>query len=323
MSDGGSTRRETSAGAQALRRETEGLELTETVFKLFQGVILKSAGIYLAEHKRALLVRRLRGRIRALGLRSYLDYYRLVTRLDDSSELVTMLDLVTTNETRFFREPTQLEMLQQELIPSFEEAAAARRRPRRLRAWCAACSSGEEPFTLAALLARQLSSEWRREVLATDLSTRMLERGRRATWPSRQLAQIPVRFRSDFVVHRPPRGSDDDGTIEARPHLRAMVRFERQNLFLDSPPAGPFDLVLCRNVLMYFDQAAKRQVVAGLLSVLDRNGYLLVGHADSLSGLHPGLRLVAPTIYAHDNTAGNTDEQSHPGTAERRMELEP
>lgn len=278
--------------------------MTETVFKLFQNVILRSAGIFLAEHKRALLVRRLRGRLRTLGLDSYLDYYRLVTRPDDPNELVVMLDLVTTNETRFFREPLQLELLERELFPELQRTAAERRRPRRLRAWCAACSSGEEPFTLAALLTRHLPPEWRREILATDLSTRMIERARYGKWPLRQLGQIPARYRREFVVHRAGRG-DEDGAIEARSNLRALIRFERHNLHLDPPPAGPFDLVLCRNVLMYFDPAAKRRVVGQLLSVLSEHGYLLVGHADSLSGLDPRLRLVAPTIYAHAHGAGS------------------
>jgi chemotaxis protein methyltransferase CheR len=294
------------APARARPGQPDGLEMSEAVFKLFQGAIHRSAGIYLAEHKRALLVRRLRGRLRTLGLDSYLDYYRLVTRRDDSSELVTMLDLVTTNETRFFRESLQLDLLERELLPALQRAAGERRRPRRVRAWCAACSSGEEPFTLAALLACHLPAEWRREVLATDLSTRMLERARRASWPVRQLAQIPARYRSEFAVR--PACGDGQETIEASARLRAMIRFERHNLHLDAPAPGPFDLVLCRNVLMYFDLVAKRQVVARLLSVLADDGYLLVGHADSLSGLDPRLRLVAPTVYARSERPAGASE---------------
>lgn len=319
MTDRRSPARDPLAAPATIRRTPERLEMTETVFKLFQAVIQRTAGIFLAEHKRALLVRRLRPRLRALGLNSYLDYYRLVTRPQDPSELVLMLDLVTTNETRFFREPPQLDLLERELLPSIHRAATERRRPRQLRAWCSACSSGEEPFTLAVLLTRHLPAGWRREVLATDLSTRMLERARRARWPIRQLAQVPARYRGDFLVHRGgarhgetagaiAAGSDETGRVEpgwvetgwfeARAHLRALIRFERHNLHLDPPPAGPFDLVLCRNVLMYFDLATKRQVVARLLSVLSGDGFLLVGHADSLSGLDPRLRLVAPTVYA-------------------------
>ena len=202
---------------------------------------------------------------------------------------------MSTNETRFFREPRQLQILEQELLPAFQRAVVSHRRPKRVRAWCAACSSGEEPFTLAMILARHLSGAWRREVLATDISTRILERARQATWPVRQIDEIPTSYLDEFMRRgRGPQGE----TIEAKPSLRATVRFERLNLHLDQPPRGPFDLVLCRNVLMYFDQATKRAVVDRLLSVLADDGYLLVGHAESLSGLDPRLRLVAPTIYA-------------------------
>jgi chemotaxis protein methyltransferase CheR len=275
--------------------------MSEAVFKLFQGFILRNAGIYLAEHKQALLMRRLRGRVRALGLDSFLDYFRLVTRTRDGAELQTMLDLVSTNETRFFREPRQLQILERELLPAFQRAVVPFRRPKRMRAWCAACSSGEEPFTLAMILARHLPVSWRREVLATDISTRMLERARQATWPVRQMGDIPRSYFEEFMLRSSgPRGD----TIEAKSALRIMVRFERLNLHLDPPPRGPFDLILCRNVLMYFDQAAKRGVVDRLLSVLADDGYLLVGHAESLSGLDPRLRLVAPTVYARADRGG-------------------
>jgi chemotaxis protein methyltransferase CheR len=296
-------------------RGFDGAEMSEPVFRLYQALIQRSAGIFLVEHKRALLVRRLRSRVRALGLDSYLEYYRLVTADGGGQELQTMLDLVSTNETRFFREPRQLQFVEQELLPAIQRAVAQRRRPRSLRAWCAACSSGEEPFTLAMILARHLPAGWRREILATDLSTRMLERARLATWPVRQTVEIPPDYLDEYMLRRaPPRGSESNGELlEAKPVLRAMVRFEHLNLHLDPPPRGPFDLVLCRNVLMYFDPATKRQVVDRLLGALAEDGYLLVGHAESLSGLDPRLRLVAPTIYARADASARIDSGLLPG----------
>jgi chemotaxis protein methyltransferase CheR len=277
----------------------DGAEMSEPVFKLYQTLIQRTAGIFLVEHKRALLVRRLRARVRTLGLGSYLEYYRLVTGPGHEDELRTMLDLVSTNETRFFREAQQLAFLERELLPRFERAVVLHRRPKRLRVWCAACSSGEEPFTVAMILARHLPATWRREILATDLSTRMIERARRASWPIRQVAQIPATYLDEYMLrHVQVRGGKREETLEAKPVLRAMVRFERLNLHLDPPPSGRFDLVLCRNALMYFDAATKRRIVDRLLSTLTDEGYLLVGHAESLSGLDSRLRLVAPTIYA-------------------------
>jgi chemotaxis protein methyltransferase CheR len=303
--DGGSGR--ARASKAPVRRGYESLEMPESVFKLYQGFIQRGAGIYLAEHKQALLVRRLRARVRSLDLDSFLDYYRLFTRAGNDAERQVLFDLVSTNETRFFREPRQLEILEQALLPAFRSAVVPRLRPKRVRAWCAACSSGEEPFTLAMILARHLTAAWRREVLATDISTRVLERARQAKWPIRQIDDIPKSYFEEFMVRgRGPQGE----TIEARSSLRAMVRFERLNLHLDPPPRGPFDLILCRNVLMYFDQAAKRGVVDRLLSVLADDGYLLVGHAESLSGLDPRLRLVAPTIYARADR-GDTGLDDH------------
>jgi chemotaxis protein methyltransferase CheR len=277
----------------------DGAEMSESVFKLYQTLIQRTAGIFLVEHKRALLVRRLRARVRALGLGSYLEYYRLVTDPGHEDELRTMLDLVSTNETRFFREAQQLAFLERELLPSFQRAVVLDRRPKRLRVWCAACSSGEEPFTMAMILARHLPATWRREILATDLSTRMIERARRASWPIRQVAEIPATYLDEYMLRRvQARGGKREETLEAKPVLRAMVRFDRLNLQLDPPPRGRFDLILCRNALMYFDAATKRRIVDRLLSTLADEGYLLVGHAESLSGLDSRLRLVAPTIYA-------------------------
>jgi chemotaxis protein methyltransferase CheR len=307
--DGFSDRVSARKPPAAVQRGFDGAEMSEQVFKLYQALIQRTAGIFLVEHKRALLVRRLRGRVRALGLGSYLEYYRLVTGAGHDDELRTMLDLVTTNETRFFREPRQLAFLERELLPGFQRAALLHRRPKRLRAWCAACSSGEEPFTLAMLLARHLPVGWRREILATDLSTRMLERARQAAWPIRQVAEIPATYLEEYMLRRArPRSGNGEEALEAKPVLRAMVRFERLNLHLDLPPRGPFDLILCRNVLMYFDPATKRRVVDRLLSTLAEDGYLLVGHAESLSGLDPRLRLVAPTIYARaEHAEGRPD----------------
>jgi chemotaxis protein methyltransferase CheR len=230
-----------------------------------------------------------------------------------------MLDLVSTNETRFFREPRQLAFLERELLPEFQRAALIQHRPKRLRSWCAACSSGEEPFTLAMILARHLPAGWRPEIFATDLSTRMVERARHATWPMRQVAEIPAAYLEEYMLRRArPRVGEGEETLEAKPVLRAMVRFERLNLHVDPPPRGPFDLILCRNVLMYFDAATKRRVVDRLLSTLADGGYLLVGHAESLSGLDPRLRLVAPTIYARAEAASGRTE-ARPTAAGRRQ----
>jgi chemotaxis protein methyltransferase CheR len=310
-------------------------DMAPHVFKLFQSLVYKSSGIFLADHKRSLLVRRLRARVRELEIESFLDYYRLVGNGDDGSELSMMLDLVSTNETRFFREPRQLEYLEREILPALSAAATEHTRRRTLRAWCTSCSTGEEPFTLAMLLSHHLpaSEGWKTTVLATDISNRVLERARGATWPIRQVTDIPETYLKEFML----RGTGSNiGNMKAKGNLRAMIDFKRLNLHLDPMPAGPFDLILCRNVLIYFDTESKRRVIDRLYSVLAPDGFLLVGHAESLGGLDSRLRLVAPTIYARATAPSlfegdgsrrgdwrTTPQATDPGSKDAESELEP
>ncbi len=267
--------------------------LTDREFEAFQRLVHAEAGIWLAPVKRALLVGRLARRLRELGLGSYGDYHDLVVA--DPAEKVRMLDAICTNETHFFREPRHFELLQERVFPEWRAAADAGRRPRRVRVWSAACSTGEEPYSIAMALLAAFPSGWDLHVLASDLSTKVLDRARAAVWPIEKATEIPEPHRKAFML----RGyGAHEGEMKAGPELRALISFDRVNLNGDAWPAGPFDLVFCRNVLIYFDRATKVRVVERLLGRLDPAGYLCLGHAESLGGLTARARAVVPTVYA-------------------------
>lgn len=268
--------------------------ITEREFALFQALILREAGIYLAPAKKALLVGRLSKRLRALGLSSFEDYYRRIVDEDDRAERIEMLDCISTNETHFFREPRQFEFLERQVIPAWK-----RQGPRVLRVWSAGCSTGEEPFSLAMLLRHHFPPGSGREIeiLATDISTRVLARAEAAEWPIERAREIPLSYRRAFML----RGTgSQEGRMKAGPEVRELVRFERLNLNEERYPVpGPFHLIFCRNVLIYFQAETKIRVIHRLLDVLGPDGLLFLGHAESLNAVTDRVATVVPTVYTH------------------------
>ena len=269
------------------------LPVSDEEFARFQALVNREAGIWLAPVKKALLVGRLARRLRELGIASYGAYYERV--MADAAERVRMLDAICTNETHFFREPRHFEFLAERIYPAWRAEADAGRRARRIRVWSAACSTGEEPYTLAMSLLSAFPSGWDLEVLATDLSTKVLDRATAGVWPIEKAKEIPQPHLKAFML----KGyGAQEGLMKAGPELRAIVRFARVNLVGEPWPAGPFDLVFCRNVLIYFDRATKVRVVERLLERIAPAGFLFLGHAESLGGFTARARAVVPTIYA-------------------------
>ena len=274
--------------------------LREREFAAFQAFIYKEAGIYLSAVKQALLVGRLSRRIRELGLDSFAAYYERVIDPRYPDERVELINSICTHETHFFREPRQFEYLETVVLPRWRAQAEAGERPKRIRAWSAGCSSGEEPFSIGMCLlaACPPSAGWSVEVLATDVSTRVLDRARRAVWPLERSRHIPSDYLKRFML----RGQGDHShQMKAGPELRAVVTFSHLNLH-DAAYRLPntFDLVFCRNVLIYFDAASKEHVIQRLLSRMSPDGLLFLGHAETLSGVQtsPAPRAVMPTIYS-------------------------
>jgi chemotaxis protein methyltransferase CheR len=276
--------------------------VTDKEFGLFQKLIYEKAGIYLAAPKRALVDSRLAKRIRELGLDSFTAYYHHVAEDRDGTELIQLLDRISTNETHFFREPRQFEFLGNRIVADWTAEAAAGMRSRRIFVWSAGCSTGEEPYSLAMVLQDHFppSAGWEIEILATDLSNRALDCARAAIWPIAKAEEIPQQYLQRFML----KGiGAQAGKMKMTPEIRSMVRFERLNLNDDVyPVSGSFDLILCRNVLIYFDNPSRMRVIHRLLNHLAPSGYLFVGHAESLNGITDRVRPVMPTVYAH---AGN------------------
>jgi chemotaxis protein methyltransferase CheR len=273
--------------------------LTDREFRLFQALVLEQSGIHLTDVKRALLVGRLSKRLRELGLESFEAYYRLIVDGPDKEERVRMINCICTHETHFFREPKQWELLEQTVLPRWREQGEAGERPRRIRAWSAACSSGEEPFTLAMSLLAHLPASWDIEILATDLSTAVLERARQAIWSIEKAAEIPADYLKRFMLRgRTDHGGTYAGRMKAGPALRQVVKFQQHNLNEShAVPGAPFDLIFCRNVLIYFSPESKPRVIDHLLSQLAPAGMLFLGHAESLNGINARVRGVIPSVY--------------------------
>jgi len=266
-------------------------EINTRDFRRFQALVQSEAGIFLSDQKRALLVGRLAPRLRALALPTFAAYYDRVW--SDREELVRMIDALCTNETHFFREPKQFAFLEQQVLPAWRAAAEAGQRPKRLRVWSAGCSTGEEPFSIAMSLAWHLP-DWTSEILASDISTKILDRAAAGVWPIARAAEIPPHYRKTFML----RGTGaQEGKMAARPELAAMVRFSRINLHGDSyPVGGRFDLIFCRNVLIYFDTPSRQRAVERLLDRLEPSGFFFLGHSESLNHVER-VRAAGPTIY--------------------------
>lgn len=270
-------------------------ELTKDEFRFFQELVLKESGIHLGAKNRAMLISRLWKRLRALDLDSFSAYYRLVKK--DPAELVHMLDCVSTNETHFFREPTAFSCLRERVFPEWIEAADAGRRSRTIRVWSAASSTGEEPYSLAMELLARFPEQagWKIEVLGTDISTKVLARASAGVWPAERAVAVPPEFKRQFLL----KGfGPDKGKFKATDELRRVVRFQRMNLNQPSYEVfGPFDLIFCRNVIIYFEWATKLRVINQLGSHLASDGYLFLGHAESVHGVSEKLETVAPKVF--------------------------
>lgn len=270
----------------AAERQEAGYRLLDSEFAQFQGLLYRLAGISLSPAKKALVCGRLAKRIKHHRLDSYGDYFQLLTSGREPQELQIAIDLLTTNETYFFREPKHFEFLRSRVLP-------ARRPGSAFRIWSAACSSGEEPYSIAMLLADCLhEAPW--EIVASDISTRVLERARNGHYAMERAEHIPQEYLRAFCLKGVGR---QEGTFMIDKRLRSKVDFRQVNLNEQLPRLGEFDVIFLRNVMIYFDVETKRKVVQRLMAALKPGGHLLIGHSESLNGVNDDLQVVAPSIY--------------------------
>jgi chemotaxis protein methyltransferase CheR len=269
--------------------------LSDGEFTQFQRLIYREAGIALSPAKHSLVAARLARRVRDLSLPTFGAYYRrVVSGIGD--ELTWMLNAITTNETHFFRESAQFDLLRDHCCAEWQADAGRGARPRRARIWSAACSTGEEPYSIAMALQDRLGADgWDFEITASDLSTAVLAKARAGVWPVDKLRGVPTPLLKRHFL----RGSGPEaGRAKISAALRAMVDFRRINLRDEQyPVTGAFDAIFCRNVLIYFDAASRAHVIAKLVERLAPGGYLFLGHAESLIGTTLPLRSVMPAVY--------------------------
>ena len=273
-----------------------GLELRDAEFRDISRLVFERAGICLGDHKKDLVRTRLQKRLRALSMGSYGDYYRYVTsEPDGAEELIHLLDAISTNKTDFFRENQHFEFLQAEALPKL--LLTREKEQRRLRFWSAGCSSGEEPYTLAMVLSKAIPNlrAWDLRILATDISTRALQRATEGRYNADQIAGVPAMMRSEFLTSI---GAGPDKTYLIKPELKDFIAFRRLNLMDDQFPfQGRFDVIFCRNVMIYFDKPTQERLVNKFHHYLAPGGYLFIGHSESLAGIQTPFRYLRPTIY--------------------------
>jgi chemotaxis protein methyltransferase CheR len=272
------------------------IKISRVEFGRFAAWIEAVAGIHLPERKASLLQRRLGGRLRALETASYDAYLQRLH--EDTAERTLALDLISTNETSFFREPRQFELLAGTILPDWRQRADQGTRDTRIRAWCAACSSGEEPYTLAMLLLDAYGADprWQLDILASDLSSRALAKATQGVFAATRVAgQVEAAWIQRYFL----RGKNEQlGQLKVAPEVRRLVRFQSINLTADRyPVARGLDLVFCRNVLIYFRPESRRAVVERMFSLLRPGGYLFLGHAENIAGFRIDARSVRPSVY--------------------------
>lgn len=261
--------------------------ITDQEFALFQRLLYKISGINLSENKKVLLVGRLQKRLREYGFETYTQYYRLLSSGEHPVEVQTMVDLMTTNETYFFREPKHFDFLRDEILRH-------RRDNEPFRIWSAASSTGEEAYTMAMVLAEALPRQpW--EVVGTDISTQVLEKARRGHYGLDRNEGIPQEYLHKYCLKGV---RSQAGTFLINAALRERVHFHHANLTQPLPAElGLFEVIFLRNVMIYFDQETKRKVVNHLIQHLKKGGYFLIGHSETLNGIESGLQMLRPTIY--------------------------
>ena len=261
--------------------------ISDQEFALFQRLIYRIAGISLSDAKKVLLVGRLSRRLRAYELANFSQYYRMLASGDYAEEVQTMVDLLTTNETYFFREPTHFDFLR-------AEAADKRQLGKPYRVWSAASSSGEEAYSIAMTLAETLpDTPW--EIVGSDISTQVLKRAIAGHYPLARTEGIPPDYMRKYCLKGV---RSQAGTFLIQPELRQRTRFFQINLTHPvEADIGDFDVIFLRNVMIYFDPETKTRVVHNLLPRLKTGGYLIIGHSETLNGITDRVVGVRPTIY--------------------------
>ncbi len=260
-------------------------------FDLLRELVNKHTGISLSDHKQEMLYSRLSRRLRALNLDNFSSYYKLL-QADNGEELVQFVNAVTTNLTSFFREPHHFKLLAEVLLPKL---MMKKHLSKRLRIWSAGCASGEEPYSIGIVVKEMVPVDWDVKILATDLDSSVLAKGIDGVYEEDKIATAisPDRLQRWFK-----KGSKIQlGRVQVIPEIQSLITFKRLNLMDAWPMHGPFDIIFCRNVVIYFDKPTQKVLFERFANLLDDDGYLLIGHSENLFQLSTRFRLLQQTVY--------------------------
>ncbi|HYA14967.1 MAG TPA: protein-glutamate O-methyltransferase [Syntrophales bacterium] len=272
---------------------TSIIELKDVDFEKISRFVYDLCGIHLHEGKRELVKARLGKRLREGNFKSFSEYYHYVTTQEGADELITMIDSLSTNLTSFFREAEHFKKLQ-EIVPVMAATSGKGRVPR-LRIWSAGCSTGEEPYSIAMTLKEMFSnSQIDFKIIASDISTRVLNTAVKGIYPEEKVGNVsPVLLKKYFQVGQ----GDWKGHYRVKKEIQEMVDFMRFNLMEALRYNDPFDVIFCRNVMIYFDKTTQGNIVNKFYGYLKEGGYLFVGRSESLTGLHHQYKYIEPSVY--------------------------
>ncbi len=270
-------------------------EMSESDYTNFSTLIYKKAGINLHEGKKSLLKARLTKYLRKTRFGSLEEYYQYLMNDDTGEEMVRLLDVISTNLTYFFREPKHYDFLRSKALPQVLEFSDSLNK-RAIRVWSAGCSSGEEAYSLGIVLNQFLCSHegLQIQILATDISTRVLKKATDGIYEKEKLEKIPYDLRSRYFQRGINKRS---GYYRVKPQLRKMISFRRLNLMEPFPPGRTFQIIFCRNVMIYFDKHTQERIVQKFYGALEKGGFFFIGHSESLTNIKHAFQYIQPSVY--------------------------
>ena len=280
-------------------------ELSMETYERFRTLIYRETGISMGDNKRILVSNRLRKRLVALGITSYEDYYNyLIKKGYESNEIIKFIDAVSTNETYFYRGDNQFQALEEIILPNLFS------KRKKISIWSAGCSTGEEPYTIQMVLSKASNScNWKgySEIYATDLSNEVIEKAKHAVYSGRTLNFLPEEFKTKYFDKL------NDDVYQVKETVRKKVIFNTHNLLKQPPPSSHFDIVFCRNVMIYFNRETQKYLVDNVFAkVLSQDGYLFIGHSESLIGKSENFQyahIMRSPIYKLKNINGKRGER--------------
>jgi len=271
------------------------LALKDSEFQKFSRYVYDMCGINLHQGKKELLKARLGKILRQRDFRSFREYYDQVVNDRSGHELILLLDSISTNLTYFFREPEHFEFLRTKALPEIMDREASSRN-NNIRFWSAGCSSGEEAYSIAIAVGEALGNtkKWRIKILATDLSTKVLAKASAGIYDEEKISTLPYELKRRYFQKG---GNKWKGYLRLKKEIREKIDFQRLNFMEEFHFKKLFDVIFCRNVMIYFDNPTRKALVGKFYQNLSNGGYLFIGHAESLTGIKHHLKYVQPSVY--------------------------